>query len=56
MRSTLGATVVAALTTRPRKDLWLTSDTAAGDPNLPLKGLSPSNEAKLLAEIDEAVS
>lgn len=48
--------MVAALTTRPRKDLWLTSDTAAGDPNLPFEGLSPWNEAKFLGEIDEAVS
>lgn len=54
--TTLGATVVAALTARPRKERWLTSDTPAGDPNLRFEGLSPSNDAKLLAEIDDAVS
>lgn len=54
--TTLGATVVAALTTRPRKDLWLTSETPTGDPNLRFEGLRPSNDAKFLAEIDDAVS
>lgn len=58
-RDTLGATTVAALTTRLRKDLWVRPPGFSGRPAdeiLTVEGLSPSNDGKLLVEIAGAVA
>lgn len=57
--NTLGATTVAALTTRPRKDFWVTTPPFVKGPKeeiLRVEGRSPSNDGKLLVEIEEALS
>ena len=53
---TLGATAVAALTTKPRKDLWLKPPPT--EANLTFEVLRPSNDEKPLAGTltDDAVS
>jgi len=56
----LGATTVAALTTKHRKGRWERAKPPAGlkDANLTLEALNPSKEDKFLAEteIEDAVN
>jgi len=53
----LGATTVAALTTKGRKDLWLSPCLNGTKPAiLTVEGLSPSNRGKHLPETVAVVS
>lgn len=56
-KSTLGATAVAALTTRPRKVLWCKGPALSGATvaNFTVDGFSPSYEGTMRHEMDGVV-